>query len=339
MTLTRIPRTGAVPAMYDPAKCDNVDVLAKRAEIRDYLTQIKAVRRKHFDGRPRPIVREEGLRQLREFSDPAAFKPMLVAFRGSTPETLLEIYALLGELGPEGEAALAWEAIRAEDRSVRNELVARLTRPPSDAVLREIDHGLRNNHHLVANAAGYVAGALGAIQAIPLLIFAQATEDRATQQGDLAWIAIGTQTSYVANVIPVTGDSSGAFQPVLGLVMEGTLLRVMDAVVVNYRIDAHNSLVAMTSGLSGGSTEYLGYDMPRWYAWYNDTLLPKLAEQEKVARMLEDTAGTGGAAGGSGGGSGAGSGGGTAGGPSGGATGSGGAVPPERPAAPPKTPG
>jgi hypothetical protein len=275
--------------MYDPAKCEDPKVMRMRADAREYLAQLRGIRRAHFDGKVRPAVREEGLRQLREFVDPAAFAPMLAAFRGSAPETLLEVYSFLASRGPEGEAALAWEAIQSKDKSVRNELVARLTSPPAEPVLREIDRGLRDDRHLVANAAGYIAGALGAVQAIPLLIFSQAAADHAEQQGDLAWIVVGTQNSYVANVIPVVGDNAGAFQPVLGMFVEGTLLRVMDAVVVTYRIDAHNALVSMTSRLSGSSTEHLGYDMPKWYAWYNDTLVPTLEEQAKLAALIEAT--------------------------------------------------
>lgn len=286
--LRRIPTTGAVPRMFDQSKCEDVGVLASRAEARGYLKQLQLLRKRHFEGRVRPAVREEGLKQLREFTDPAAFRPMLTAFRESTPETLLDVYTLLASHGPEGQAALAWEAINTKDKSIRNEITARLDRPASEAVLRELDRGLRSNTHAVVNAAGYVAGALGAIQAIPLLIFAQAAQDFAGQQGDLAWIVIGTQNSYVANVVPVVGDNSGAFQPVIGMFVEGTLLRVMDAVVVTYRVDVHNALVSMTSNLAGSSTEFLGYDMPKWYAWYNDTLLPLLEEREKMARMMEE---------------------------------------------------
>jgi len=287
--LRRIPSTGAVPIMFDPAQSEDPKVLDMRAEARNYLGQLRGIRRKHFDGKPRPAVRDEGVRQLREFVDPAAFKPMLVAFRGSAPETLLEVYAFLASRGPEGEAALAWEAMVAKDKSIRDELIARLTSPPSEPVLREIDRGLRDNRHAVANAAGYIAGALGAIQAIPLLIFSQAAADYAEQQGDLAWIVVGTQNSYVANVIPVVGDNAGAFQPVLGMFVEGTLLRVMDAVVVTYRIDAHNALVSMANRLSGTSTEHLGYDMPKWYAWYNQTLVPMLEEKAKLAALIEES--------------------------------------------------
>jgi hypothetical protein len=224
-----------------------------------------------------------------EFVDPAAFRPMLQAFNGSSAESLLEVYSFLATRGDEGHAALAWEAIHAVDTSIRGEAVARIARPPAEAVLAEIDSGLRSPTHAVANAAGFVAGALGAVQAIPLLIFAQATGDVAETQGDLAWIVIGTQTSYVANVIPVVGDNSGAFQPVLGLITEGTLLRVMDAVVVTYRIDAHNALVSMTTREYGESTEFLGYDMPKWYAWYNEKLMPLLEERAKMAKMLDES--------------------------------------------------
>jgi type II secretory pathway component GspD/PulD (secretin) len=44
--------------------------------------------------------------------------------------------------------------------------------------------------------------------------------------GQRAWIAVAKATTYISNLIPVTGAGSGAFQPVPGVVYEGFVLDV-----------------------------------------------------------------------------------------------------------------
>src|SRR5262249_38730098 len=154
--------------------------------------------------------------------------------------------------------------INDEDARIRNEATQRIKQPATSAVLGVLDNSLRSNTHQVANRAGAPAGALSAIQTIPLLIFAQATRDPGERQVDIAWIDICTQPSYVANIVPVVGAGVGAFQPVIGVINEGVVMRVTDAVVTTYRTEIHTSLVNMTSADWGQSTESLGYDMGRW---------------------------------------------------------------------------
>jgi len=74
---------------------------------------------------------------------------------------------------------------------------------------------------------------------------------------------------------------------VLGVVTEGVILRAIDAVVVNYRIDIHNALVSMTTDEWGQSTEYLGYDPAKWYAWYNEQFVPHMRKQIEIAKLAE----------------------------------------------------
>jgi hypothetical protein len=143
----------------------------------------------------------------------------------------------------------------------------------------------------VANNAGIVASAVNALETIPLLIFAQATRDEVQQTGDLAWIAINTQQAYVANVQPVVGDGAAAFQPILGRISEGIVLRVMDAVVVVYRTDIHHALTTMTSRDWGQPTEPFGYDMNAWWQWYNSVYVPFKNEQARQAALEQEPAG------------------------------------------------
>jgi hypothetical protein len=236
-----------------------------------------------------------GLEQIREFTDPAAFGPMLEVFGDSPEGVRLAIYDFLREQGDEGEAALAWDVIHMDksEAAMRHEATLRLSedlagKPTPQPVLQVLDTALRSNRHDVANNAGALAGAINALETIPLLIFAQATADpKPDDTGDLAWIAIETQQAYVANVQPVVGDDAGAFQPVLGIVSEGTILRVMDAVVVVYRTEIHGALVNMTTHDWGQSTENLAYDMRGWWNWYNKEYVPFKNEQLAAARLAE----------------------------------------------------
>ena len=71
----------------------------------------------------------------------------------------------------------------------------------------------------------------------------------------------------------------------MGVINEGSIIRVQDAVVIVYRTEVHFALVSMTSRLYGEPTEDLGYDMPQWWAWYNNEFLPYLAEQRAIDEL------------------------------------------------------
>ena len=124
--------------------------------------------------------------------------------------------------------------------------------------------------------SGQLAGTLHVLNSIPLLIMAQVAPPPQGEQpaGDLAWIAIETQRAYVAGLQPIAGNGAAAFAPIVGVVTDGSVMRVVDAVVIIYRTEIHNILVGMTSDDWGQSTEYLGYDINAWWHWYNEEYLP-----------------------------------------------------------------
>ena len=109
--------------------------------------------------------------------------------------------------------------------------------------------------------------------AIPHLIATQYAADPVREKRDLAWIAIGTQRSYVQNLIPVAGDGAGAFRPVIGQITEGFVMRVTDAIAIIYRTEVHHALVGMTSRATGGDTSGNGWSFTAWRDWYNDEFL------------------------------------------------------------------
>jgi hypothetical protein len=218
-----------------------------------------------------PATRASGLAAIRECRDPAAFESMYGALKGERHDVQLAMLDAFAAGGTEGQYAIASMAIQSADAGVRAEATRRLTLPPGPGVLAAIDDGLRAGDHEWVNNAGVLAGAVHAIEAIPQLIFAQYVQQPTEERGDRAWIAIGKTTSYVQNVVPVTGDNSGAFQPVIGQVYEGVVFRIQDCVATVYHGGVHDSLVAMTTYDSGMDTAGIGWDMRAWRAWFDTT--------------------------------------------------------------------
>lgn len=255
-----------------------------RAKIRAYRKQIGVIRRDYLGPIRIEKRRQEGLDQLAEFTDPAAFKPLIDILEGEKDDVLLFLLDHFKAQGEMGQAAVAWLAIHHDDSAIRNEARKRLTKPADDPVRAVIENALKDHDPDVANLGGQLAGFLDIHDAIPLLILAQADEVPLREEGDQAWIAIGQQRVFIQALIPVVGDNSGAFLPVPGVVQSGVVLRIHEAVAVIYRTEIHIVLVNMTSQAMGYSTEYLGYDFERWKDWYNNEYLP---HQRRLAEMRQ----------------------------------------------------
>jgi hypothetical protein len=253
--------------------------------------EIRLIRREHFGDMRKAAIREAGFERLRQFKSPSAITAMYEELRNERDDVVLVMLDHVRSLGDAGQAALTWMAIMDANPNLRHEATRRIERPVTSAALGVLDTALRSPDDQIANRAGSLAGAIGATQAIPLLIAAQATERERENTGDLAWIAIQTQRSYVQNLVPVTGDNAGAFQPIIGVIGEGVVFRVMDAVVVTYRTEIHHALVALSSADWGQPTDRFGYDIAAWRQWYRDDYLPVLAERsaerERVARAKQ----------------------------------------------------
>jgi hypothetical protein len=285
--LTPLPETGLPPvlAMRDGPTADE---LAYRARLRGYAKQINLIRHKHFGKIKVDRIRKEGIEQLREFTDPAAFRPLLELLAREDDDVRLAVLDHLAQQDELGQAALAWAAIYDNDGAIRHEASRRLDTPAPPAVLQVLDAGLRSEDDVYANNAGSLTGMLDAVPLIPVMVAAQAAPRDVEGAGDLAWIAIGRQEVFVAGLVPVVGDNSGAFQPILGTVQTGTVVRIMDAVVIVYRAYIHDSLVTMTTRETGQSTKELGYDVAAWREWYNTVYVPMMQERIKLAELSKE---------------------------------------------------
>ncbi|MCA9292166.1 MAG: hypothetical protein KDA25_13620 [Phycisphaerales bacterium] len=267
--------------------------LEYRAESQRYEAELRTLKRTHFATRgtsARELARrDEGLRALRTFTDPAAFHPMITILSDAGADVRQALLDHFAGQGPMGQTALMWIAIAHEDATYREQATKALPTPPSPAVLRAVAALLEHHDDQVVNRAAAMAGVLNAVELIPNLIAAQVAgnppaNDRGAR-GDLAWIAFERRQAYVQQLIPVQGDNSGAFQPVIGYVHDGVLMRVQDYVVIVYRTEVHHILVGMTDRLLGEPTEHLAYDPDAWNAWYRDTYLPHLEDQRRLAEI------------------------------------------------------
>lgn len=286
-TPMEIPLEGSVPPVVNPALLKSVRDMALAAEYGPYRRQLQAHARKFLGKKRDPEVRKAGLDGLSGFTDTGALFAMPFALENQKEDVLNAVLDHLASSGSTGQAALAWAAIHHTDESMRSEATRRITDSSDPLVLAVIESGLRDTRHSVVNAAGALAGAIDAAHTIPLLIFSQYSSDRVEKKGDLAWIAIGTQQSYVQNLIPVAGNGAGAFQPVIGTVTEGFVMRVMDAVAIVYRTEVHTSLVKLADAAHGSSTEHLGWDMNQWRDWYNTQYLPQYRARAAEEALLD----------------------------------------------------
>lgn len=280
------PIEGGLPPIYHKLTEMSAEELRYRAKARKYAQQIRLIRHRHFGQIRAAEIRAAGTAQIREFTDPAAFRPLIDELERERDDVRLPLLDHFAEQGDHGQAALAWLAMFDKDAAIRHEALRRLRAPAADPVLYLVDGALRSRDHKTANAAAELVNALQIFQAIPLLIFAQAQADPPEgRTGDLAWIAIQTQQAYVASVQPVVGDGAAAFAPVVGIVSDGVVMRVVDAVVISYRTEVHNTLVNLTTNDWGQPTEYLAYNIQAWWDWYNDVYVPFKNEQILQAQL------------------------------------------------------
>lgn len=187
--------------------------------------------------------------------------------------------ALFGALAAEpvfGQVKLVELATTANDEfsaAAREALPSSL----SPAALQAIEAALSSPRERVINRAAMIAGMHPAGALIPSLIQAQFADTDPRPKGDEAWIAIGTATTYVAGLVPVVGNGSAAFQPIPGVVYEGSVLRIMESVVTVHRTAVHWALVATVENTTGQPAPPFGYDRDRWLAWYRNEY-PQLAQ-------------------------------------------------------------
>lgn len=278
---------------------------AARKERLNIEREMKLIRAHYFRGIRKPEIRQKGIDKLKAYTDPSVYPLLLDLFDNEGDDVHA---AILDQLAAQktdvADATIAWAAAFSKDESYRHRATDRLLARIGEAgeisnrVKSVVAAGLmRENTREVAGAAN-LAVALHLFEAIPMLINAQVAAGAnggggngggGEQKGALADIVIGKQQAFVADLQPVVGDNAVGFDPELGVVTDGVILRVLDAYVITYRVDVHNSLNQLASaGWGGQDVSYLGWDQAAWKSWYANEFQPYRTQIE-VATQTSST--------------------------------------------------
>lgn len=291
-----------VPAKFDDAAAakdwttnlipDSASPAAK-AVVKARLTreqqekELKKIRAKYFRNIRNTETRQVGILKLREFADPAIFPSLISLFQDEDADTQTAVLDHLRDLKTdEADASLAWAAVFGKSAGFRDFASTRIrervsgTKSVSERIKWVVSLGLRDRANDQVAAAARLAQGLRLYEAIPMLINAQIAQGAGPTRADdggepaLAYIIVGQQQAYVADLTPVVGNNAVAFDPRLGVVTNGVVLRVIDAVVITYRTEVNAALIGLSSEGWGRSTASLGWDQVAWRTWYANQFVP-----------------------------------------------------------------
>ncbi|MFM7261934.1 MAG: hypothetical protein ACKO3W_15190 [bacterium] len=263
------------------------DTAIARAALRE-LRRVGLAQDATKEDRARAVETLRGLRGAIELGEALAIlegdanNPNLLARDRDARRALL---LALAENESFGEPALVRLGVTADEK-VRPDAVAALPTRISPDAERQLSAFLAGDRELYVNRAASIASAHSGAALIPSLIAAQSTPPR-QKHGDEAWIALGKSVSYVAGVVPVVGDASGAFQPIPGTIFEGSVFRIMESVVVIYRTEVYYSLRTVVERETGQPAPPFGWDQRLWTRWYEQDF-PALAAAAAARRSHEE---------------------------------------------------
>jgi hypothetical protein len=257
--------------------------------------QMRKIRATHFGSIRNQTIRQEGILQLREFTDPALFPSMVELFKREGVDVRTAIMDQFKDSRTgEGDTCLTWMGVFDTEAEVRTAAINRLKERIKqedgkipDTVKYVCYEGIRSGKESAMAASAQLINNLNIIDAIPWLIAGQLQGGSQVagigpneRTGALAWIMVGTQIAFVSDLTPVVGPSAVAFDPQLSVITEGVLLRVLDAAVFAYNVDLNSNLIDMTSRLTGQSTRGMGWNLPAWREWYANEFPRQLAEKQ-----------------------------------------------------------
>ena len=299
--------------MLNPDSPEARAYAAVQRERRKAERELNLIKRRHFGQIRVPETREIGLRKIRTFTSEPQIMALVDVFDREERDVRTAVLDHLSTLPNEGGIApLAWEAVNGEDEWYRAEARRLLAEhwawklDPEQAVdsgegghaaavRGVIAQGLQSPNDRQAVAAGNLARTLNLFEFIPLMASAQVAQrpvgdDQRT--GDLGWIMIGRQQTFVADLQPVVSNNAVAFDPQIGVLSDGVLLRIHQAVVTAFRTEIHTNLVDWTSGAWGRSTGHLGYEPDAWKRWYDNEFVPSREQEPSPEPSLPEPTGT-----------------------------------------------
>lgn len=280
----RLALDPTTPAMQKYAQQQKARVAADKA--------LRKLRLAYFGQIRKDTVRQEGIVKLREYTDPALFPLMVELFGKEGPDVKQAIMDhFYDSASAEGDGSLAWMAMFGSDETTKsaakglmNRRIAALGKVP-DQVTLAVAAAIKSDERGPLMAGLELIKSLDLVQFVPWLIAGQVRQQGVQAgsggggDGDLAYIVVGQQTAFVSDLTPVVSQSAVGFDPQVSALTTGTLLRIHQAVVIEYNVDVNNALVELTSRHMGRSTRQLGWNVPAWRDFYANEFLPKLAEE------------------------------------------------------------
>ncbi|MBM4107986.1 MAG: hypothetical protein FJ255_04135 [Phycisphaerae bacterium] len=248
----------------------------------EFEKRIKKVRFDSLRATNRPDVRAKGLATLNDLTDPAAFTPLVELLADQGPDVNQWLVGHFSSLkSDEADATLAWLALNSRDSELAADagraLVGRVAQSGviSMRVQRVVVGALQSDADRIVLAGANLAETLGLWQMIPHLINAQVSQgSSADRQGPLAWILVGEQTAFVADLTPIVAPGAVAFDPQVATITTGTLLVIHDAVVTTVRFEVADVLHRMAARHVGSDTSRLGFDAGAWKRWHEEVFVP-----------------------------------------------------------------
>ncbi len=291
MTAPQIAPSPDPLAVDDSAAVDQLDAetrakaLEQRAARVQLERELRKLRHKHFSSSFTEL-RQQGILKLREYKDPAAFPLLISIFERDREDVRRAIVDHLQDIAtPEADATLAWGAVYDNEPWFRKAATAALAKRHEQSgevsvpVRSVIAQSLRSSRESTIASGAQLAQLLNLFDAIPMLINAQVSGGAAASSGgggdagSLAFILVGTQQAFVADLTPVVANAAVAFDPTLGVVTDGVVMRVIDAVVITYRTEVYASLRRLASAGYKQPVDY-GWDTEKWREWYTKEFVP-----------------------------------------------------------------
>jgi hypothetical protein len=294
------PPAQATPTTTAPPPASAAELDAQwNEDFADAQKALRVVRFKHFNHASQDR-RRQGIAQLTQFTTAPALAAMLDVYRAEEDDVRRAMADHMARLNTdEALTVLAFGAIHERDPALRTILRERLASALRSAARKDkprprgVDISILNalqragQDRLAAGRAAAIVQSLGILEAIPALINAQvggASGGQDRRGTALAYILVGTQRGYVQDLELVVGDGTAGFDPTPGVITEGVVLAIGDAVITSYVVEVHQALVEMTSNISGKDTSDLGYDTARWAEWYETEFPRILARRAAAAR-------------------------------------------------------
>lgn len=259
--------------------------------------QLNIIRFHHFGDKGKVEVRQAGIAKLRDITDEAAFPGMLEILGREKADVVRAVCDHLMDINTdESWATLAYASFYGKTPLLRDEARTRFakfkalnddTGPKTTKVLWDtIEIGTKEQ---AANAATMVQQ-LGLIKMIPALINGQIISPTGGGGGGgyIATLVVGTQRAFVQDVEPVVGDGAIAFDPVPGVITEGTVLAVNDAVItIETNPVVHTVLLDMTRQAAGVDMARLGHNREAWHQWYYTQGIALIQKRQAAAAAAE----------------------------------------------------